>query len=99
MRQLRWAWRCRYDSRLSYDKPTLSISRIKTAICARFAASATNVKSLRNGSVEADLTRTGAGGAMLVDDDWRVDNDDDCCVVGEVMGAFMLEAMMWCFLL
>ena len=36
---------------------------------------------------------------MLVDDDWRVDNEDDCCVVGEVIGAFMLEAMMWCFLL
>jgi hypothetical protein len=54
---------------------------------------------LRNGSVEADFTRTGAGGAMLVDDDCRVDNDDDCCVVGEVIGAFMLAATMWCFLL
>ena len=67
------------------------MSRINTAICARFAASATRVKSFRKASVEVDLTCTGRGGTMLVEGDWCVDDIIDVCVVvGEVMGAFIL---------
>jgi len=74
-----------------YDRPMLSMSRIRQAICARFAASATSVKSFRKASVEADLMCVGCGAAILAEGDWRVDDSiDACCVVGEVMGAFML---------
>jgi len=78
-------------STVDYEKLTFSMSRIKTAICARFAASATNVKSLRKVSVEAGLICLGRGGAMWAEGDWRVDDIMDvCCVVGEEMGAFIL---------
>lgn len=74
-----------------YDRPTLSRSRIRTAICARFAASATSVKSLRNMSVEADLVCGGCGGTILLKGDcWVEGSADVCCVVGDVMGAFMM---------
>jgi hypothetical protein len=45
---------------------------MRTAICARFAASATRVKSFRKASVEGALTGFGAGGTILV--------LGDCCV-------------------
>jgi hypothetical protein len=56
--------------------PTLSKSRISTAICARFAASATRVKSFKNTSVDAVLAGFGAGGTILL--------VGDCCVEGMV---------------
>lgn len=67
------AWPQRMDAQDSvYFSPTLSKSRISTAICARFAASATRVKSFRNTSVDAVLTGFGAGGTILL--------VGDCCV-------------------
>lgn len=56
-------------STVDYEKLTFSMSRIKTAICARFAASATNVKSLRKTSVEADLICFGRGGTIWAEGD------------------------------
>lgn len=59
-------------------KPMLSKSRIMTAICARFAASATRVKSRRKASVEADWPAMGSGcGAGLCAGDWCVDEAAD----------------------
>jgi hypothetical protein len=55
-----------------YFSPTLSKSRISTAICARFAASATRVKSFKNTSVDAVLAGLGAGGTILL--------VGDCCI-------------------
>lgn len=80
---------------VNYEKLTLSKSRMRTAICARFAASATSVKSLRKGSVDADEPMwTGCGAAALVEGDCCVDDKDDVCVeVGEVMGAFMVGCL------
>lgn len=60
-----------------YFSPTLSKSRISTAICARFAASATRVKSFKNTSVDGVLTGFGAGGTILL--------VGDCCVEGMVL--------------
>ena len=67
-------YRCIYD-----DMPTLSNSRIMTAICARLAASATRVKSFKKASVEGALTSTGAGGTILLDGDDRTDEAADVC--------------------
>lgn len=81
---------------VDYDKPTPSKSRIKTAICARFAASATSVKSLRKASVDDDDPSCGCrcGGAILVEGDCRVDDSFEVwCDVGDVMGAFMMAMM------
>lgn len=58
-----------------YYSPTLSKSRISTAIWARLAASATSVKSLRKTSVEGALGGFGAGGTILLVGDCCV---DDC---------------------
>lgn len=55
------------------DRPTLSKSRIMTAICARLAASATRVKSLRKASVEGDDMAAGGGGAILLAGDVRAE--------------------------
>lgn len=50
-----------------------------TAACARFAASATRVKSLRKGSVEGAFVWTGAGTMMAAEElgDCLVDEDDE----------------------
>lgn len=65
-----------------------------TASCARFAASATSVKSLRKGSVDGVLTLAGGGGGMLLDGDcWKEPTVDVCCVVGEEMGASISIAL------
>jgi len=73
------------------DMPTLSKSRIMTAIWARLAASATRVKSLRKLSVEGALMPTGAGGTILLDgDDWTEEADDVCCETGDWTGRSIL---------
>ncbi|KAJ4306138.1 hypothetical protein N0V88_000934 [Collariella sp. IMI 366227] len=64
-----------------YDNPTLSKSRINTAICARFAASATSVKSLRKASVEWVFAGGGGGGTILLCGDCCVVEKDEACVV------------------
>jgi hypothetical protein len=76
----------------SAHNPTASISRIKTAICARFAASATRLKSLKNGDVpltsltlrvcwlDAGADCAGCDGWLVYDDD--VDVDVDCVICG-----------------
>ena len=54
----------------NHDNPQLSISLARTAICARFAASATKVKSLRKASVVAeDFLCVGWGGAICDNED------------------------------
>ena len=74
----------RWRASIYEDMPTLSKSRIMTAICARLAASATRVKSLRKVSVEGALTSTGAGGIILLDGDDRTDEAADvCCETGD----------------
>lgn len=67
-----------------HDSPTLSKSRISTAISARFAASASSVKSLRKVSVEGALTGCGAGGTILLVGDSCVDDRAEACVVDEM---------------
>ena len=73
------------------------MSLARTAICARFAASATKVKSLRKASVVADdFLCFGWGGAMCDREDEEDERVDDCCidddiVVGEAIGAFILD--------
>ena len=58
---------------------------MSTAIWARFAASATSVKSLRNASVDGALTGAGAGGTrLLLLGDCCVDDMADVCVLVEV---------------
>lgn len=54
-------------------------SRTMTAACARLAASATRVKSLRKGSVEGAFVWTGAGAMMAAEvlGDCLVDEDDE----------------------
>lgn len=85
---------------LDYDSPIFSKSRIITAICARFAASATRVKSLRKASVEAAALCDGAGGGGGGGAtkpwwfDWGCDQVDveavcACWWVGEEIGAFI----------
>jgi len=75
------------------DMPTLSNSRIMTAICARLAASATRVKSLRKTSVEGALTWTGAGGTILLDgDDWTDEAADVCWETGDWTGRSIFAA-------
>jgi hypothetical protein len=56
---------------------------MSTAICARFAASATRVKSFRKASVEGALTGFGAGGTILVLGDCCVEEKRDVCVLVE----------------
>lgn len=71
-----------------------SRSRANTAICARFAASATSVKSRRNGSVDGDVVCLGGGGVILFVDEVRVVANDEACwvvIVGEEIGAFILN--------
>ena len=58
--------------------PMLSKSRIMTAICARFAASATRVKSLRKASVEGALMLVGGGGVILLGEGWSEAAVDAC---------------------
>lgn len=50
-----------------------------TAACARLAASATRVKSLRKGSVEGAFVWTGAGAMMAAEEegDCLVDEEED----------------------
>ena len=80
----------------------LSMSRIRQAICARFAASATSVKSFRKESVEADFIAGGGGGTMVVGDCCDEGRADVCCDIGDVMGAFIVEdkfvfgLLVWC---
>ncbi|KAL2256544.1 hypothetical protein VTK26DRAFT_1505 [Humicola hyalothermophila] len=71
--------------RLGYDRPMLSKSRINTAICARFAASATSVKSLRKASVEDAFGGAGRGGTIL-----PLAKGEDCCVEDVVDGVWLL---------
>jgi len=74
-----------------------SRSRANTAICARFAASATSVKSRRKTSVEGVVVcRGGGGGAILSVEDVRVDANDEGCeldIVGDEIGAFILNRL------
>lgn len=75
-----------------------SRSRISTAICARFAASATRFRSRMKASVLGAFCTAGAGGAKLcvlvvvvvvvvvvVEGSWR------CAMVGEEIGASMAK--------
>lgn len=90
---------CPFARLVVYDRPTLSMSRIMTAIWARLAASATRVKSLRKWSVEgfaavgADLGGAAAAKAL----------EGDCCQfvevwacwwVGDEIGAFIFAAVV-----
>lgn len=62
--------------------PKSSKSRTMTAACARLAASATRVKSLRKGSVEGALTWTGAGAmtaAEVLGDCLVEDDEEEAC--------------------
>lgn len=60
-------------------RATPSKSRIKTAIWARFAASATRVKSLRKTSVEDELPCTcGGGNGWFVGDRLVEDMNEGC---------------------
>jgi len=69
---------------------------MSTAICARLAASATSVKSLRKVSVEDDPMRTGCGGTILVEGDCCVVDNDDVWCDGDVIGAFILDdVLLW----
>lgn len=95
----------RIEADPNHDNPQLSISLARTAICARFAASATKVKSLRKASVVAeDFLCVGWGGAICDNEDedeerdwcWVEDMVEDCCidddiVVGEAIGAFIVR--------
>lgn len=63
--------------------PTLSKSRMSTAICARFAASATRVKSFKKTSVEAALVGAGTGGTILLLGDCCVEDMAEDCVLVE----------------
>ncbi|KAL7790029.1 hypothetical protein V8C37DRAFT_385193 [Trichoderma ceciliae] len=73
--------------------PQSSKSRTMTATCARLAASATRVKSLRKGSVEGVLTWTGAGAMMAAKllGDGLVDEaeDDEAFVEEEASMAYL----------
>lgn len=60
------------------EMPTFSKSRIMTATWARFAASATSVKSLRKASVVDVLTVIGGGGTILPPAATAAVEDDDC---------------------
>lgn len=72
----------------------LSMSRISTAIWARFAASAIRVKSFRKTSVEGDFSGAGCGGTIAaVGDGCDEGIADVCCDVGDVMGAFIVGAV------
>lgn len=79
-----------------YESPMSLKSRIMTAIWARFAASATSVKSLRKVSVEGVLPCVGAGGEILLSGDSLVvavkELNEVCRLVdvGEEIGTFML---------
>ncbi len=57
---------------------------MSTAIWARFAASATSVKSLRKASVEGALVGAGAGGTILLMGDCCVDDRAELCMLDEV---------------
>lgn len=77
----------------AYDNPMLSMSRISTAICARLAASATSVKSLRKASVdEPPLICIGCcGGAILAKGDCCVEDlADACCALENDDEEFMV---------
>jgi hypothetical protein len=81
--------------------PTLSISRIRHAISARFAASATRFRSRMKASVLCCLTCLGCGGTKFWDDanfaaaiEDCVDVEEEllwCAVMGEVIGASILR--------
>src|SRR4051812_3169203 len=71
----------------------LSMSRNKTAICARLAASATRVKSFRKISVEGLVGGRGRGGAINdVGDGCDEDTADACCDIGDVIGASIFRS-------
>lgn len=70
------------------------MSRIRQAICARFAASATRFKSRRNVSVPACFVGCGRGGTNFCDGDECDPIDDDIellwAALGDEMGASIL---------
>ena len=73
----------------AYYRAQLSKSRVMTATCARLTASATSVKSLRNGSADDALSCAGGGATIFV---------GDCCVdvaveCGEDIGASIATAI------
>jgi hypothetical protein len=79
--------------------PKASMSRIKTAICARLAASATRFRSRMKVSVPGDLGACGAGGTKLP-------AVGDCCAEvplepeaeerpADVIGAFIVMGISW----
>lgn len=81
------------DHNRLYFNAISSKSRMSIAICARFAASATSVKSFRNGSVDDFLLEGfGAGGTilLLVGDCWvddMVDVDVDVVERKSILGS------------
>lgn len=68
--------------------PTLSKSRIITAICARLAASATRVKSRRKGSVDEPWSMGCGWGSALWAGDWCV---NDAAEADDVDDAWALD--------
>lgn len=78
--------------RVQDERATPSKSRINTAIWARFAASATRVKSLRKTSVDADLICAGGGGRPWLVGDCCVEAMNELCwVLGDEIGAFIVS--------
>lgn len=76
-------------------------SRTMTAACARLAASATRVKSLRKGSVEGAFVWTGAGTMMAADElgDCLVDEDDEEALEAALKAeaaSMMMVVMVFC---
>lgn len=72
-----------------------------TAACARLAASATRVKSLRKGSVEGAFVWTGAGTMMAAEElgDCLVDEDDEEALEAALKAeaaSMMMVVMVFC---
>lgn len=72
--------------------PQLSKSRTMTATCARLAASATSVKTLRKASVDEPLVGGGGGAGALVADEAARESMDDG------MGASMARGVGKCLI-
>lgn len=89
---------------LAYESPQPSMSRIRQAICARLAASATRLKSRRNVSVPDCLACWGGWGGTKAcegDDCEAVDEAAELlappwrAAMGDEMGAFMFALSEW----